>query len=303
MPDAIMAPTTVKAPMLLTIPTELKFRIYEEVFAGSDMRVRVVILGRYMNQQILRCTNPEQYKVLRTCKQLEQEAAPILAACTTLFLGSTNGNSRDSVQLLQYCKSPRAPRFLRQAIPYLSNIKLYLEDGTFAKLLSCLSPFVRLRELRFSTSENESDCVPEAIAQCPLLLLGTAHDGVFVESVKRGVTSMPRYHSVSDDAEPLEYTVNTPQDVLKVLTDSPTQYDVIWESEVRLIRHRSAWEPVGSTIRAPKTALNMVRSCGVFTSQGRSLNEGRNSSPISKQMQYCRRSLAWTAGRSGSRIL
>lgn len=298
-----MAPTTVKALTLLTIPTELKFRIYEEVFAGSDMRVRVVILGRHINQQILRCTNPEQYKVLRTCKQLEQEAAPVLAACTTLFVGSTNCDIPGSVQLLQYCNSSRAPRFLRQAVPYLSNIKLYLEGDTFATLFSCLSPFVRLRELRFSTSQNASDCVPEAITRCPLLLLGTAHDGVFVESVKRCLTSMPRNHTVFGDAETLEYTVNTPQDVLKVLTDSPTRYDVIWESKVRLIRHSSAWEPVGSTFGSPKTELIMVRSCGTITSHERSLIESRNLSPTSKPIQYYRRSLASGTGSSGPRIL
>lgn len=298
-----MAPITAKALTLLTIPMELKFRIYEEVFAGSEMRVRVVISSRSVKQQILRCTNPEQYKVLRTCKQLEQEAAPVLAARTTLFVGSTNFETTGSVRLLQYCNSSRAPRFLRQAVPYLGNIKLYLEGDTFATLLSCLSPFVRLRKLRFSTSQNESDCVPGAISRCPLLLLGTAYDKAFVESVKRCLKSIPRNYTVFGDAEALQNTVNTLQNVLKVPTDSPTRYDVVWESKVRLIRHSSAWEPVGPTIRSPKTKLIMVRSCGTITSHKRSLIESRNLLPTSEPIQYYRRSLASTRGSSGPRIL
>jgi hypothetical protein len=251
-----MAQATVGPPTFLTMPFELRTRIYKEVFAGSEMRVKFVG-GRLGSNRLLRCTNPERYKVLRTCKQIEQEGALVLARMTTLSLGPAHGDIEGSVDLLRHCNSSRAPRFLRQAVPCLRHIKLLLRDENCALLMSALSPFTQLRVVKFSSFQDVGSYIPDSIAKCPLLLLGTANDKSFVQGIKKGVESANR------QAPPAlfkrlypERTIDTSQNVLKVLFDSPTKYTIMWESDVCLKRRSSPWEP--STILR-RTKLYIVR--------------------------------------------
>jgi len=50
---------------LLNLPAEIKNRIYEEVFKGSEMQLNIV--GHRDGRALFRCTCPEDTRILRTC--------------------------------------------------------------------------------------------------------------------------------------------------------------------------------------------------------------------------------------------
>lgn len=201
----------------------------------------------------VRCTNPEQYKILRTCKVIEQEVSPILAALTTLFVKASESDVGRLKDMLRCCHSPHAPRFLRQAIPCLRSIEVRLQSDNFAMLSSNLSPFVQLREVRISAGRSMTDCIPDSIAECPLLLLGTASDKLFVMTLKRCLKKVMLDMSnlvcigtdfVSCKIPAFKAMVNEPIDELHKNADPITPYALLWEGESYWYLKHSVWQPL-----------------------------------------------------------
>ena len=207
------------------------------------IQLAVVAYSGASDQPVLRCMNLEEYLVLRTCSQIKEEAAPVLAS--NIRLAVRDGRFWDlEIDSLLLAASPRVLRFLRQAIPFIREISIYTPYLSTWKI--SLAPFLKLRELRFCKSDSVWDLLPPRILQIPLLLLGSVNDKLFVtyterELKRRESKHTTQYSSTWGDTrwQAPAYLTNSAEKQAAENTRMTTSYKILFEDILQMPRSPS----------------------------------------------------------------
>jgi hypothetical protein len=233
------SPTTMVFPKsFLSLPYEIRAKIYKEVFVGSQVHLDLakgVAHDRFQSQEdpisVLEYDGPEEYNVLLVCSQVKNEATPILASSLRLTLRhNLDLHRRFSIDFFQLERDDKAPAFLRQAIPSIRCIRFV---STYAsRLKSDLRAFPRLQQLQINGQiESYGPFNDTEVNRDPLVLLEQAHDNVFLEGMIKGLKN---------------YTTVACGSYLDTALDNSRPYTTAWKGEVAFKRPRTLIE-VGPT--------------------------------------------------------
>ena len=234
--------------MLLNLPAEIKNRIYEEVFKGSEICLRVV--GHRDGRALVQCTCPEDTRILRTCRQTEEDATLALASVTTFLVSPGEQSAGFPTYILRGANSPKAPRLLRQTIPFFRVLEL--QSNYLRTLNHDLLPYIRLRELQLRTPGHMKYSLAKSFVKNPLLLLGSANDSFFVINALAHIRNSARgtYGALTNWVR---------KGHMQDAATSST-YKVLWEGIVSMRRPPSEWEPLAEYAASLAPVLEMVRT-------------------------------------------
>ena len=239
--------TTPSSKTFLGLPLELRNRIYEEVFAGSqislewpgdhpadhlDTRNDVAALHDFLY------SGPENYTMLLVCSQVKREATPVLRGSLCLYIDT--GYSYADLSPLEaielYLGRSSAPRslFLQDAMLNLKRIKFKDQAGT--RIFSDLCFFPQLREIQLIVDLWTGYC-PELLpdnelVQNPLLILGHAHDHLLIKAALQ----ISQHHYLNANLA----------SCLKAAASGACTYQVILKSHIVFLRPPSVYEPAGT---------------------------------------------------------
>lgn len=236
--------TTMASPKsFLGLPYEIRAKIYEEVFMGSQVHLDLAkgaAQDRFQSQEdpisVLEYDGPEEYNVLMVCSQVKNEATSILASSLRLRLThDLDLHRRFSIDFFQLERDDKAPAFLRHAIPSIKCIRFV---STYAsRLKSDLRAFPRLQELQiYGQIESYGPLNDTEVNRNPLVLLEQAHDDVFLEGMIKGLKN---------------YTTVTCGSNLDTALDSSRPYTTVWKGRVAFKRPQTL-------IRVDPTRITVV---------------------------------------------
>lgn len=212
----------------LCLPYDIRVKIYEEVFVGSQVRLdfaKGAAQDRFQSQEdpisVLEYNGPEEYNVLVVCSQVKNEATPILASSLRLRLThDLDLHRRFSIDFFQLERDDKAPATPRQAIPSIRCIRFV---STYAsRLKSDLRAFPRLQELQiYGQIESYGPFHDTEVNLNPLVLLEQFYDEIFLDKMIKGVKN---------------YTTVTRGSYFDTALDNSRPYTTVWKGGVAFKR-------------------------------------------------------------------